>query len=272
MQGPPGQPPYGQPPYGQQPYGQPQGAQPQQPQYPNAQQYGQQPQYAQPQPPPQQPQQPQYPNPQQYGQQPPPQYGQQPPQYGQQPPQYGQQPQGMMMPMQPGMPMPMQPGMQGMNMGRAPDVRMSGGLYITLYLLCMVATIGLSALASSPRTTEAIPFVPLPLLVLGIVQLVFIYKMWASINDGQTKPTPGAAVGFLFIPFFSLYWIFVVFPGFATQYNAYIQRQRINAQPLGQGLFIAALLLGWLPLVGLILWAMVLGRVCGAVNALSARR
>ena len=166
-----------------------------------------------------------------------------------------------------------QPGAQPGAMAMAGDaVRMSGGIYITLYVLCMIATIGLAALGSSPRTTEAIPFIPLPLFVLSIVQMIFIYKMWAAINDGQTKPTPGAALGLLFVPFFSLYWVFVVFPGYATRYNAYLQRHGIQAPQLGQGLFIAAMLLGWVPLVGLVLWAMVLGRVCGAVNALPARR
>jgi hypothetical protein len=147
---------------------------------------------------------------------------------------------------------------------------MSGGTYVTFFLLSMVAMVLLSALASSPKTKEAIPFVPLPLLVWSIMQMVFIHKMWSAINDGVTKPTPGAALGFLFIPFFSLYWIFVVWPGYATQYNAYLQRHGIAAPQLGQGIFIAALLLGWVPLVGLIVWAMLLGKVCGAVNALSA--
>lgn len=96
---------------------------------------------------------------------------------------------------------------------------MSGGLYVTLYVLCMIATGGLVALGSSPRTTEAIPFIPMPMVVLGIVMMVFIYKMWNAINDGHTKPTPGAALGLLFVPFFSIYWVFVVYPGWATRYT-----------------------------------------------------
>ena len=31
--------------------------------------------------------------------------------------------------------------------------------------------------------------------------------------------SPGKAVGFLFIPFFNYYWIFVVFRGFAVEFN-----------------------------------------------------
>jgi hypothetical protein len=205
-----------------------------------------------------------------------PPYGQPPYGYPQQYPQQQQQypqPQQQMQPVYPQQQpyaMQQQP-QQGFATGRAPTVRMSGALYIIVYVVAVLATGVLAAFGAQPATTEAIPFIPLPMVVLGIVQMVFIYKMWNAINDGHTKPTPGAALGLLFVPFFALYWIFVVWPGYATRYNAYIQRQRIQAQPLGQGLFIAALLCAWIPLVGLVLWAIVLGKVCGAVNALSPR-
>src|SRR5215472_4189380 len=42
----------------------------------------------------------------------------------------------------------------------------------------------------------------------GIALLVLIYQMWQSIQDGHARTTPGKAVGFLFIPFFNLYWMF----------------------------------------------------------------
>lgn len=203
-----------------------------------------------------------------YGQPP---YGQQP--YAPQQPQQQQQQQQQYPQQQQGYPQPYpQHAMQQVAGGRAPEVRMSGGLYITLYVIAVLATGILAALGAQPASQEAIPFIPLPLFVLGIVQMVFIYKMWNALNDGQTKPTPGAALGFLFIPFFSLYWIFVVWGAWPARYNAYIQRHGIQAQQVGSGLFIAALLCGWIPLVGLVMWAIVLGKVCGAVNALSPRR
>ena len=186
---------------------------------------------------------------------------------------YGQPP---MQPQQGYGPPPMQqqgygpPGQAAAGAARAPAVSMSGGLYITFFVISVLATGILAAMGSNRSTTEAIPFIPLPILVWSIMQMVFVHKMWSAINDGVTKPTPGAALGLLFVPFFSLYWVFVVWPGFATQYNAYLQRHRIAAPPLGQGLFVAGLLLSWVPLVGLIVWAMILGKVCAAVNALAA--
>ena len=152
MQGPPGQPPYGQPPYGQPPYGQPQ--------QPYDQQQQQQQPYDQGQP-------------GAYGGQPQAQQG-----YGQPPPQ-AQQGYG-------------QPPMQQSSGARAPAVKMSGGLYIAFFVISMLATGFLSMLGSNRATTEAIPFIPLPIVVWSILQMVFVYKMWAAINDGVTKPTPSA--------------------------------------------------------------------------------
>ena len=128
---------------------------------------------------------------------------------------------------------------------------------------------GLAGLAGQPNTTEAGLALPLPILVLAGVMLTFLYKIWSSINDGQTKPTPGTAVGFLFIPLFSIYWIFVVWPGFASSYNAYLQRHRINAPPLSMALPLCSLLLGSVPVVGLVLWCMTFAQMARAVNALS---
>jgi len=146
---------------------------------------------------------------------------------------------------------------------------MSGGLYITLYLLAMAGMYGLMAAASNRATQEAIVALPIPLLVQGIAMMVFLYKMWSAINDGITKPTPGAAVGYLFIPFFSIYWIFIAWPGYATAYNAYIQRHGIRAAPLSMGLILCTILLGWVPIVGIILMCINLSRIAAAVNALS---
>jgi hypothetical protein len=148
-------------------------------------------------------------------------------------------------------------------------VRLSGGLYITLFLLSTFAMYGLLVLGSNRATQEAAMAVPLPALVSGITMMVFLYKMWSAINDGVTRPTPGAAIGFLFIPFFSIYWIFIAWPGYATAYNAYLQRHGIRAAPLSMGFILCTILLGWVPIVGLVLMCINLSRIATAVNVLS---
>lgn len=78
------------------------------------------------------------------------------------------------------------------------------------------------------------------LLTLTILPLVVLYKMWASIRDGNhARTTPGKAIGFLFIPFFNFYWLFQVWGGFPTDYNKYAERHRLNVPLLGSGIYTA---------------------------------
>jgi len=112
----------------------------------------------------------------------------------------------------------------------------------------------------------------------AIFYLIVIYKAWASIQDGHARTTPGKAVGFLFIPFYNFYWVFQAIPGFADDYNAYLDRAKIPAPPMGRGLLqiLAVLqLLSVIPVVGSLLalvvlpmsWAAVV-KFCAAINAL----
>lgn len=116
------------------------------------------------------------------------------------------------------------------------------------------------------------------ILFAVIVFLVLVHRMWAAIQDGSARTSPGKAVGLCFVPVFNLYWIFQVFPGFATDYNAYLDRHSLPAPRLGRGLFIAypiLCILGAIPFLGIILaivtpliGLMIVGRACDAINAL----
>jgi len=53
---------------------------------------------------------------------------------------------------------------------------------------------------------------------------VVLYKFWQVIQDGHARTIPGKAVGFLFIPIFSYYWLFVAYFGLAMDLNRYIER------------------------------------------------
>lgn len=76
-------------------------------------------------------------------------------------------------------------------------------------------------------------FTVIPLLTYLVLYLIQIYRIWDVINDGKTRATPGKALGFLFIPFYNLYWIFNIWGGFPTDYNAYVERYRLsNKVPL----------------------------------------
>jgi hypothetical protein len=163
-----------------------------------------------------------------------------------------------------------------------------GTLTPTLALACALAVFPSAFLAAGAWRPdgpgEAVPI----LLVLGAALAlavcggtlfaILVYRMWAAIQDGHARTTPGRAVGLLFVPFFNVYWAFQVFPGYATDYNAYVKRHGVEARELSAGPFVAyviACLVTFVPVVGLlagvaaVALALVLAaRVCDAINAL----
>jgi hypothetical protein len=179
-------------------------------------------------------------------------------------PGYGQQgygaPQGGHQ-QQPGYPPPQQAA------HRPPPVRLNAVLYIIMVVICVAMGGILMFFAQQPATKEALPAVPLPFLVLFIFELIFIFKMYKALNDGVTSPKPGLAVGLMFIPLFGGIWFLICWGKFPGQYNQFIQRHGIRAQPLGSGVYVAGIILAILiPIVGL---PLLMGKTAGAVNALS---
>ncbi len=114
-----------------------------------------------------------------------------------------------------------------------------------------------------------------PFLITQIIlTFVVIYKMWSSIQGGRaTRTTAGKAVGFLFIPFFNLYWLFQVWGGFPTDYNRYLEEYSLPIPKLSNGLYIAYPILTLIPLLGILLapivFIIVIAKTCNAVNRLA---
>ena len=109
----------------------------------------------------------------------------------------------------------------------------------------------------------------------AVVFVVLLYKMWKAIQDGYARTSPGKAVVFLFIPFFNFYWAFQVFRGFAVDYNAFVDRHGIKAEPLSTGLFtsypIWMILSNFLLLptpIAMIVLVIMISRICDAVNSI----
>jgi hypothetical protein len=117
------------------------------------------------------------------------------------------------------------------------------------------------------------------LLTAVVAKVMLWYKAWAAIQDGHARTTPGAAVGFMFIPFFNLYWGFQAIHGFAVDYNKFIARHNRPVTPLPEGLYLAApimMLMCIIPFVGamiamglLIVHIILVLKTIDAVNALA---
>ncbi len=138
------------------------------------------------------------------------------------------------------------------------------------------------SIASSSVSRYPVPLliaITFLLMILGVVVImVLVYKMWAAIQDGHARTSPGRAVGLLFIPLANLIWMFQVFPGFAKDFNAFVKRHAFNVPLLPTGLFTAycvITLCAVIPFLGLlfsvidyfVLLAMV-SKICDAVNAI----
>jgi hypothetical protein len=104
-------------------------------------------------------------------------------------------------------------------------------LWFWICLAGSLVTFGLSAIASM------------------VLFYIILYRHWQLIQDGYARTTPGKAVGFLFIPFFNLYWIFEAFPGLIRDTNAYIQRHGLPIKMQDAGLATAFCILTLLCLV-----------------------
>lgn len=79
----------------------------------------------------------------------------------------------------------------------------------------------------------------LALVTFTVFWFVFVYKAWAAIQDGKTAITPGAAVGFCFIPVFGIFWLFRAFAGYPREFNAYAERNGITGAELRRAPFLA---------------------------------
>jgi hypothetical protein len=135
---------------------------------------------------------------------------------------------------------------------------MSKKLYLGLYAGSLVAGIVFGILllivggigANFKAQEQVAPILAILMFLAGIsilawviIHTIFYFlilgKMWGAIQDGYTEVTVGKAIGFLFIPFFNLYWIFKVWGGFPNEYNSFIARNNLPVPPISNGVFIA---------------------------------
>lgn len=87
------------------------------------------------------------------------------------------------------------------------------------------------------------------ILTTGIIALVnslsIVYHGWAAIQDGgRARTKPGEAIGFLFIPIFNWYWMFVCYKGLAEDMNNYQMSRNMNYQKVEDGLPTAYCVIG----------------------------
>ena len=88
-------------------------------------------------------------------------------------------------------------------------------------------------------------------LVGTILYLVWLYKAWKVASRRPEDPSPGQAVGFLFIPFFNLYWVFRAVPGLSAALHRNLRQTNPSwaGGTAGHGIGIAAAVISVIPYV-----------------------
>jgi hypothetical protein len=145
----------------------------------------------------------------------------------------------------------------------APSLRwvVFGSFAASLLFGVIGTAIGVAADGSDPGMTIGSIFTMLSMPLIGvyfIAALVWLYKSWEMIpphlrvTGNGTRVTPGSAVGFLFIPFYNMYWYFIASAGLCTALNRVLESYG-SPKRASRGLGITAAIFQLIPYVNLFL-------------------
>ena len=111
------------------------------------------------------------------------------------------------------------------------------------------------------------------ILMAVVLQAIYLARLWSCLRYGRPRTTPGKAVGFLLLPFFNMYWIFVAFLGLAQDWNR-ITREFVDLQRLprmSEGVFLAFCIGVFVPPLAFVMWFPVMSQICRSINAIAFR-
>lgn len=90
------------------------------------------------------------------------------------------------------------------------------------------------------------------LILAYIYSLIALYRCWSILQKFGVRTTPGKAVGFLFIPFYNLYWPFVAINGLAKDANLFLRQRKIYSKNISEDLSLAICIICLIPFINFI--------------------
>lgn len=90
------------------------------------------------------------------------------------------------------------------------------------------------------------------LIAAMVIYYILMYSCWKTVPTNIARTTPGKAVGFSFIPFFNIYWMFVAVYGLGKDLNTALAQKGIHQPIVNEGMLLAGLILSFLPYIQLI--------------------
>jgi hypothetical protein len=107
-----------------------------------------------------------------------------------------------------------------------------------------------------------------------IPMLMTLHRAWQCLQaGGLARSTPGKAVGFLFIPFYNYYWLFMAFHGLAKDWNRTVTSYSDlkSAPKMSEGVFLTYCIGCFLPPLGPIMLFPVMAQMCKGINFFAYR-
>lgn len=119
-------------------------------------------------------------------------------------------------------------------------------------------------------------------LIIGIITSMFsailfyiyLYRAWTCLQAGAPRTTPGKAVGFLFIPFFNIYWFFVAINGLPKDWNRVVSSyEDLKTAPrLNETTFLLFCIGIFIAPLALVMMFPMMSQLCKGINFFAARR
>jgi hypothetical protein len=157
-------------------------------------------------------------------------------------------------------------------------------LIIPALLMGAMATAAVSAGASGAEVAGAASVGAgiVIMLILGIIASIFsailfyiyIYRAWFCLQPGGAQTSPGKAVGFLFIPLFNIYWIFVAINGLPKNWNRVVSSHPnlVGAPKLSETVFLLFCIGVFIAPLALVMVFPMMSQMCKAINFFASRR
>ncbi len=105
------------------------------------------------------------------------------------------------------------------------------GSYFRIYVVCLVINLILGIIApffqNNSLGSVVFSLLVIPFAVVSVVfTMMFLYQCWSLIPKKNRRAWPGQYVGFLFVPFYNLYWVFPAYYGLVKRQNALLPEEK----------------------------------------------
>lgn len=154
---------------------------------------------------------------------------------------------------------------------------MAGGLVVGVGLIIAGAAMGNDGEVLAMIGMLFCGLAYMSIFVYAIVNALWIYKMWSWVPPSERHTnmwrkyiSPGTALGFMFIPYFNVYWMFVVYLGLGDIFDR-MSLSHPTGEPSPKGFAIATLVVSMIffPAAPFMHWAFAkkCERIANAMNA-----